>query len=158
MCSQFYFVKTKSNFQRGFEQHHILTSRWYFSCRAQGLVCNNTTALQLVGSKQEVSLAIIVLFSMKSGSFGPKKQQLEKWKTSSHPHLCREQPSRGTSGQQCMGLTCQESHCVENAAERKLKEAKEAKQPERKRKKESFDKCKYFSENLKDQNQAPMLG
>lgn len=38
------------------------------------------------------------------------------------------------SGQQCMGLTCQESHCVENAVERKLKEAKGAKHPEMKRK------------------------
>lgn len=38
------------------------------------------------------------------------------------------------SGQQCMGLTCQESRCVENAVERKLKEAKEAKHPEMKRK------------------------
>lgn len=60
----------KSNFQRGFEQHHDFPPARI--CSTEGWVCANPPALQFVGSKQEVSLAIKVLFSMVSG---PKKQQ-----------------------------------------------------------------------------------
>lgn len=48
------------------------------SGRAEGWVCDNPPALQFVGSKQEVSLAIIALFSMESGRFGPKKKNSRK--------------------------------------------------------------------------------
>lgn len=108
------------------------------SGRAEGWVCDNPPALQFVGSKQEVSLAIIALFSMESGRFGPKKKTVGKVESQHPPTSGQRAALKRHSGHQCMGLTCQESHCVENAVERKLREAKEAKQPERKRKKRVF--------------------
>lgn len=104
------------------------------SGRAEGWVCDNPPAPQFVGSKQEVSLAIIAPFSMESRSFGPKKTP--KKQSERHPPTSGQRAAlKRHSGQQCMGLTCQESRCVENAVEGKLSGAKEAKQPERKRKK-----------------------
>lgn len=67
-------------------------------------MCDNPSALQFVGSKQEVSLVIIALFSIESGSFGPKKQPSEKWKAITSPRLGRERPSRGTAVDSAWGL------------------------------------------------------
>lgn len=55
----------KSNFRRGFEHHHDFPPAHI--CSAEVGVCANPAALQFVGSKQEVSLAIKVLFSMVNG-------------------------------------------------------------------------------------------
>lgn len=86
---------------------------------------NITTSLLLMFVQQKTGFVIISqLFSLYSRPIKKKKkQQGGIWRASTHPCLGREQPSRD-SGQQCMGLTCQESHCVENAVERKFKEAK----------------------------------
>lgn len=103
----FYFVKKnkkqkkqrESNFQRGFDQHHDFPPAHV--CLAEGWVCDNLPALQFVDSKQEVSLAIKVLFSLDSR---PKKQQSGIWRASTHPCLGIEQLSRGTVVNSAWGL------------------------------------------------------
>lgn len=91
---------------------------------------------------------IIALFIMENRSSGPKKKTTVRKVVSQHPPTCEQRAAlKRPSGQQCIGLTCQES-CVENAVERKRRRAKEAKQQEKKDK-GVFDKCKCFSETLR---------
>lgn len=57
------------------------------------------------------------------------------------------------SCQQCMGLTCQESHCVENAVERKLR--KGANQTEKKRTKGFLTSASVLVKNLRIKIEPP---
>lgn len=83
---------------------------------------------------------------------GQKKTTVRKVESQHPPTSGQRAGLKRHSGQQCIGLTCQESCCVENAVERKFRRAKEAREVE---KKGPFDKCKCFSETLRIKIKPP---